>query len=238
MEPGARTMEDQPPPSCPKCGSAMVMRTAQRGKNIGNRFWGCPTFPERWGRVRIDAADSTGTQREASPSADDDRAGGTTAVSEEAAESRVEVEPGIVELVTAEGFDSQTLDFQRWRRVDWADGTFARDGWTVRMASAGGSLRALPNGQPEHLSGCWIARETGRRSVSGLSAREAAAVGSMLRLLARGASPPMHPDAERLLLDSCDGRPEPSEQDFFDSRQGKFEAFQGHVRFGRRGPAC
>lgn len=95
------------------------------------------------------------------------------------------------------------------------------------MASAGGSLRSLPNGQAEHLSGCWIARETGRRSVSGLSAKDAAAVGSMLRLLARGASPPMHPDAERLLLESCDGRPEPSDQDFLIPARGSSKFSRG-----------
>lgn len=95
------------------------------------------------------------------------------------------------------------------------------------MASAGGSLRSLPNGQAEHLSGCWIARETGRRSVSGLSAKDAAAVGSMLRLLARGASPPMHPDAERLLLESCDGRPEPSDQDFLIPARGNSKFSRG-----------
>lgn len=31
--------------SCPKCGSPMVLRTAQRGKNKGGQFWGCSEFP-------------------------------------------------------------------------------------------------------------------------------------------------------------------------------------------------
>lgn len=31
--------------SCPKCGNAMVMRTAKRGANVGSQFWGCSTFP-------------------------------------------------------------------------------------------------------------------------------------------------------------------------------------------------
>lgn len=30
---------------CPKCGSAMVLRTIERGANVGKRFWGCSTFP-------------------------------------------------------------------------------------------------------------------------------------------------------------------------------------------------
>lgn len=32
-------------PSCPTCGKPMVMRTAKRGKNAGNDFWGCSQFP-------------------------------------------------------------------------------------------------------------------------------------------------------------------------------------------------
>ena len=32
-------------PVCPKCGSAMVRRTAQKGSRAGNSFWGCTRFP-------------------------------------------------------------------------------------------------------------------------------------------------------------------------------------------------
>jgi hypothetical protein len=31
---------------CPKCGSSMVLRTAQRGSNAGNQFWGCSAYPD------------------------------------------------------------------------------------------------------------------------------------------------------------------------------------------------
>lgn len=31
---------------CSKCGSAMVKRTAKRGQNSGQEFWGCSTFPK------------------------------------------------------------------------------------------------------------------------------------------------------------------------------------------------
>jgi len=31
--------------SCPKCGKPMILRTAQRGTNEGNQFWGCSGFP-------------------------------------------------------------------------------------------------------------------------------------------------------------------------------------------------
>jgi DNA-binding helix-hairpin-helix protein with protein kinase domain len=31
--------------SCPKCSSRMILRTAQRGRNAGNRFYGCSRYP-------------------------------------------------------------------------------------------------------------------------------------------------------------------------------------------------
>jgi hypothetical protein len=31
--------------SCSKCGAEMVLRKASKGKNSGNEFWGCSTFP-------------------------------------------------------------------------------------------------------------------------------------------------------------------------------------------------
>ena len=33
-------------PSCPQCGSLMVLRTARKGANRGNSFWGCPKYPD------------------------------------------------------------------------------------------------------------------------------------------------------------------------------------------------
>jgi len=32
-------------PVCPKCGIPMVSRTAAKGKNAGNQFWGCSNYP-------------------------------------------------------------------------------------------------------------------------------------------------------------------------------------------------
>ncbi|MCX7126937.1 NERD domain-containing protein [Aeromonas sp.] len=32
--------------SCPKCGNAMVLRTARRGSNKGEQFWGCSAYPK------------------------------------------------------------------------------------------------------------------------------------------------------------------------------------------------
>lgn len=33
-------------PSCPRCGSQMVMRPARRGPNAGSHFWGCSNYPK------------------------------------------------------------------------------------------------------------------------------------------------------------------------------------------------
>ncbi|MES2181547.1 MAG: restriction endonuclease [Pseudomonadota bacterium] len=32
-------------PECPLCGSVMVKRTARKGANAGNEFWGCSAYP-------------------------------------------------------------------------------------------------------------------------------------------------------------------------------------------------
>lgn len=32
-------------PTCPVCQSAMIKRTAKRGTNVGNEFWGCSRYP-------------------------------------------------------------------------------------------------------------------------------------------------------------------------------------------------
>lgn len=38
-------------PECPVCGKTMLLRTAQRGANAGNKFWGCSAYPSCKGIV-------------------------------------------------------------------------------------------------------------------------------------------------------------------------------------------
>ncbi len=33
-------------PFCPRCGSPLVLRTAKKGDNVGNKFYGCSAFPK------------------------------------------------------------------------------------------------------------------------------------------------------------------------------------------------
>ena len=35
-----------PPKLCPKCGAAMVLRVASKGRGAGSEFWGCSTYPK------------------------------------------------------------------------------------------------------------------------------------------------------------------------------------------------
>jgi restriction system protein len=40
-----RIADTASPPACPKCGVALVLRTARKGPNAGSRFWGCTNYP-------------------------------------------------------------------------------------------------------------------------------------------------------------------------------------------------
>ena len=40
-------------PSCPKCGSIMIKRTAKQGANSGKALWGCTAFPQCRGTIPI-----------------------------------------------------------------------------------------------------------------------------------------------------------------------------------------
>jgi len=40
-------------PSCPKCGSSMILRATKKGQNAGRKFWGCKRFPQCRGIMNI-----------------------------------------------------------------------------------------------------------------------------------------------------------------------------------------
>ena len=46
-------------PLCPKCSSTMVLRTARKGPNTGNQFWGCGSFPKCKATVPLEVFDET-----------------------------------------------------------------------------------------------------------------------------------------------------------------------------------
>jgi hypothetical protein len=39
-------------PTCPKCGSSMILKVAKHGANQGEKFWGCPKFPQCRGTLK------------------------------------------------------------------------------------------------------------------------------------------------------------------------------------------
>ena len=43
--PAAEPTQSPRNPLCPRCESPMVLRTARRGANAGEQFWGCSTYP-------------------------------------------------------------------------------------------------------------------------------------------------------------------------------------------------
>jgi restriction system protein len=45
--------ENNDSPSCPKCGSAMILRETKKGQNVGNKFWGCTKFPQCRGIMNV-----------------------------------------------------------------------------------------------------------------------------------------------------------------------------------------
>jgi restriction system protein len=40
-------------PSCPRCNANMILRTAKRGANAGQQFWGCSRFPACKGAMKL-----------------------------------------------------------------------------------------------------------------------------------------------------------------------------------------
>lgn len=40
-------------PSCPKCGSPMLLREIKKGQNIGKQFWGCSNYPKCRGVINV-----------------------------------------------------------------------------------------------------------------------------------------------------------------------------------------
>ena len=43
---GSTPSEGTTPPSCPRCGIPLVLKTASKGAHAGSQFYGCPNFPK------------------------------------------------------------------------------------------------------------------------------------------------------------------------------------------------
>ena len=103
---------------------------------------------------------------------------------------------------------ASSVRFKPNRRVSWFDYTIvqrAKSGWRAYYASAGASLRSIPDERWGSLANCWVARPKGPGAAPTAAPPGRRRVAATLRkLLARGSAPPLHPDAERLLLQRHD----------------------------------
>lgn len=154
----------------------MRRQTARRGRNRGTQFWGCSRFPECRGSVSIPRS-GIGAIEVGTPAPADEP---------EAVDKAAEV----------------TGEFVSKRRVRWSDNTVAyraKNGWRSYYASAGASLRSVPDARWASLANCWVARPA-LDGASPATADRQRVVAAMRKLLARGGAPPLHPDSERFLL--------------------------------------
>ncbi len=186
-------------PECPECGRAMVKRTARRGPSAGREFWGCTNYPRCKG-TRPGSHGDTARHSDHNPTNARD---GSSLNSGRSAHGQG-TGSADADAKRAEVFDQP---YNPRRRVDWSDATLRRSGWRAHNATVGASLRSLPDEHFATLANCWVAREERpelrheRRSEHDGAKRLVAA--TMRKILARGSAPPLHPDAERALLEAA-----------------------------------
>jgi ATP-dependent DNA helicase RecQ len=176
----SKTSVSKDSPKCPICRGPMQLRRAKRGKNAGNHFWGCLDFPNCKGTV-----DEEASSRDANP--------------------EDHVAPDSPSTV-----DSRSSSFTAARKlrrpVAWRDYSLVRPGWVARYAVAGASLRSIPRSGEvlEPLATCWIARP---ETSTGKVPPEVTLYSSVIhKILQRGTTPPLHPEAEARLLELADLR--------------------------------
>ena len=194
------TTADGGVPECPECGRAMVNRTARRGPNAGRDFWGCMSYPRCKG-IRPGAHGDT--SRHSDSNTTGARGGSSLNSDFRPAQGRGSggADPD------AKRAETSDQEHNPRRRVDWSDATLRRSGWRAYYATVGASLRSIPDERLATLANCWVAREErpelrhGRRSEHDAAKRLVAA--TMRKILARGSAPPLHPDAERALLEAA-----------------------------------
>lgn len=169
--------------TCQDCGSALVLKTARRGKNPGNQFWGCPNWKANnkqgkcialFNQDEIIGASSTDpTERTASHSQN---------------ESSGSTRRQPVERVPVAA------------RVDWSDATLRRPGWKSKYVAVGASMRSVALTATSLGRTAWMAWSD-LPSFEPADADTRRVLGMFLKILGRGDNPPLHPKSERLLLE-------------------------------------
>ena len=162
-----------PTPTCPidPAHGPMVVRTARKGPNAGGQFFGCSKYPKCKAIVNLDP-DSDNPAASPTPSdGDSDRPASPP--------SSTVVPPC---------------------RVPWRDGTLKHPEWRIHHATQGASLRSVTIPGLTATKTCWVACEN-RPGYERVDADVDRVIGLMMKLLQRGSTPPIHPDAERSLLE-------------------------------------
>ena len=171
-------------PRCPECGGGMILRTARQGPRSGQRFWGCQQFPSCRGTATFNGA-------------------GENPVNPPETKHPAASQPEI--MLTNHPYQNnriQTGDFRK-KRVHWYDSTFSSfedDGWQVEYATVGASLRSIKVKGIDFLSNCWMASTPLSEYQPDKNTQRVLDV--MGKLLRRGLTPPLHPDSERVLIES------------------------------------
>lgn len=155
----------------------MTKRMARKGKNAGQEFWGCSSFPKCKGTRDLDDTGSAPVPVSASQPA---------------------AAPSSVSQAPATAVDAGPVRMNP-KRVLWSDGTLRRAGWRCQHVSLSGSLRSLPTIGGSFADTMFVARQD-LPSFQPADADTRRVVDMWTKLLSRGTQPPIHPASERQLL--------------------------------------
>ena len=156
---------------CPKCGSEMQLRTAWRGRNAGNQFWGCSQFPRCRGTRDVDAGDDSSSDAKVEPAPID-------------SDDLLFVQPRVSwnDTVSSPGWDRvYTIGGGSLRSVAWTDLLGVDD-------------------PPRRLAQVFMATYPAATVQDGFDPAVRQVTGTFRKILQRGDAPPLDPEVERALL--------------------------------------
>lgn len=166
--------------TCELCGNTLVIRTARKGPNAGNQFWGCPSWATGGRHTARSMPGAAGTS------------------SADAARN----EPGRASKGSPVDPSVRSVQSRDRRKVAWRDGV-RREGWKVRYVDGFARLRAWPEQVAETMRSttpaCWLA-------VQNLPSYEPAeddvqrVLGMVRKIVRRGSAAPIPSSAENALL--------------------------------------
>ena len=188
----------------------MVRRTARRGPNAGNHFWGCSQYSKMGCRGTRQYSSESQEDEDSQQAASTGSGGGQASAGgrRERARTPTQLAPAVKSANRSAAPYKRTGT--RCKRIEWHDATMRRRvGWRSYYATVGASLRSIPSEHWDVLSNCQVARQDcrtrgGDPNPQQISVAARAVVAAMRKLLARGTAPPLHPEAESILLRKLD----------------------------------